>query len=438
MFVLKAFIQHTMFLSDKPGIVSTIGELSTYSLTFTKNKTMYMSSAIADELDIVVFKAAIDNVAVTLPVAVADHVGAISKYIYDHTINSSIKYTTTELLELLLIEYASKADTFSCGELITDGDFTIPEWVSWHTKIDGVDTNNTIKIWFVDTSFKEQYDDYEIVVIPPITPLDNFFSPFATVKKTLLAIDPTVMMDNIQKAKDGDPETVVRSETYTLYDVYNIENTTSTTWNFLIYGAAGDNIDSINDALVEYILSHSTKTRADWIQILPDIFKRTEFVLVPTWHKYGIPNRVLEAGIHSPIINVNEALTFINKVVKKYTVEHINKYAEVLANPYKSLSIVSIGGSDNKNNLFSIDDYFSDYISVAMTSNDFTRMTTATQEWAILISKMLIAAESMSYFTQVPSGMSKSVRDGVLYLSTKYDKINYLVASKMSVMELMA
>ena len=38
----------------------------------------------------------------------------------------------------------------------------------------GTDKTSTVKIWFSDTAFRNQFDEYETVV-PPITTLDDFF-----------------------------------------------------------------------------------------------------------------------------------------------------------------------------------------------------------------------------------------------------------------------
>ena len=40
-------------------------------------------------------------------------------------------------------------------------------------------------------------------------------------------------------------------------------------------GQAGDNIDSVKDRIVEYILENSSNSQSDWEQIMPDLFKRS-------------------------------------------------------------------------------------------------------------------------------------------------------------------
>jgi len=434
MFVLKGFIEHALFNSATPGKISTIGELSTLSMTYSRITNTYLS-AISADMTLYTFTSANNATPAKLPLAISDHVMDISKYVYEHTIEVQTQVFATELLQNLLTVFVTSADTFECGEIVSDGDYSVPEWISWHTKLTDVDGSNVIKIWFSDVSFQAQYDDFEILVIPPMKPLDLFFNPSSMVKASLASVTPSEMMDRIQLAKEGSPETVVRAETYLYYDPFNKTNTIPTTWNFLIYGMAGNNIDAINDALVAYILANSTKTKDQWAQIIPEIFKHTEFIIIPKWNDYGIPNRTLEAGIYSPITNVSGISTIVNSINLEYPASHINANIDVVANPYKSLALLVIGSPDNRDAKFKIGDIFSDYIAVLSTSNDFSRMSQSTQDWATLLSNMLYIAESMYLHTSVPAGMSKVVRNGILYLACRFMNINYLVVAKSALPE---
>jgi hypothetical protein len=57
-------------------------------------------------------------------------------------------------------------------------------------------------------------------------------------------------------------------------------------------------------------------------------------------------------------------------------------------------------------------------------------MSLNTQNWARLLNSMIIVAEKMGKYTSIPITMSKVTRDGILYLVSRYDNINYLVAAK--------
>jgi hypothetical protein len=101
-----------------------------------------------------------------------------------------------------------------------------------------------------------------------------------------------------------------------------------------------------------------------------------------------------------------------------------------MGHPYKSLSIMTVGGPDNRSELFEIIQLFPDYISVGTNSTDFNRMAQTTKDWLNMIADMLPVAEAMSAFSSIPLGMSRTTRDGVLYLVKSFNNINYLIAAK--------
>ena len=48
----------------------------------------------------------------------------------------------------------------------------------------------------------------------------------------------------------------------------------------------------------------------------------------------------------------------------------------------------------------------------------------------MMLTRMLIAAESLTEFSDVPAGLTRMKRDGVLYVVTNYKKIQWLVVAK--------
>ena len=432
MFALKAFASHSLFINNTPGVISAVGEISTKSLTYAREKGSYKSINSA-EIELTTFTSMLNGLQFQLTTDIVDEIINIVKYIYNKAITIQGVVYRDEILQYLLTTYAATSFNFDSGNVVDNGRYFVPEWISWESKNTGnIGAGNVIKIWLSDPSFQLQYDDYEIVVVPPIVPLDNFFLPASMVNTQVNAVNMSAMINNIQIAKNNYPETIIRSESFNYIDPYNSLNTFPTVWNLLIYGEAGNNIDIIQNTLINYILANSTKLKADWTILLPDLFKRTEFSIFPDWTRWGIPNRALVTGIYSPITNLTNSLTLLNNTVKNYPTAHINANASVLPQAYKSLSLLIVGSPDNKNNAFKISDIFSDYINVPTSSADFNRMSTITQAWVTMIATMIVTAENMNPFSSVPSGMSKVTRNGILYLVSNYNNIDYLVAAKMS------
>jgi hypothetical protein len=433
MFVLKGFVSHAAFANNATGVVAPFGELSTYSSTYARDKGLYKSAASAD-MELTTFITANNATPVQLTQDVVDHVIGICKYVFDRVQSVHGEIFDDELLQDLLVRYATSAESFECGDIIKDNNgYWAPTWLSWKNKsIAPLQPDNSIKIWFADQAFQEEYDEFSIVVVPPTANIDDFFKTGSEVEAMLKAITPSQSMEKVQIAKGTTPESIIRAETYNYVDPYNALHKVPATWHVLIYGVAGNNIDSINDAIIDAILSQSSHTRDEWVQILPDLFRRTEFILVPLWNQYAIPNRELQAGIYSPTTNLKRATALIKQVVASYPGSHIDDHLDVFAHPYKSLSIAAIGSKDNRDDLFELTDVFGDYIAVSSTSVDFNRQSLPTQEWSQLLANMLIQAEKVGKYTSVPVGMTKVTRDNVLYVVARYGNINYLVAAKSS------
>lgn len=433
MFVLKGFMPHSRFANNTKGEVAAFGEISTQALTYAREKGIYKSTLSA-EMELFSFTTAKDATFVTLTQDQVDHVVRIVKTVYDKALSGPTEVFDDELLSELMSLYPTAAENFEVGPMVEDKfGFWAPEWISWKAKnVPGVDVDNNIKIWLSDESFRNQYDDYEIIVVSPIDNLEDFFKSSEEVFRLLVAKTPSQVMYDIQSAKGNHPESIIRAESYDYQDAFDNSKKAKAAFHVLIYGAAGENIDSINDAIVDYLLTNSTRTREDWIKILPDLFKRTELIVVPLWANYAIPNRTLEAGIHSPTTNLKSVPALVKQVIPSYPSAHIDEHLNVTHHPFKSLALAVIGSVDNRDALFELLDVFPDYIAVTTTSNDFARMSLKTQNWVKLLHRMIVEAEKMGRYTSVPLTMSRVTRDGVLYLTSRFENINYLVAAKMN------
>lgn len=431
-YILKAFIANANFINNTPGTVAPFGELSPYSMTFSQEIGVYTASSIAS-LSLIAFTSqsnGVNTALTTVDPQLPTRVLTIAQWIYAQTTAQGGQIYADQLLSQLLVNFNVTANTFDCGNIIqstlTSGVYYIPEWVSW---ID-VATGSTIKIWFVDASFQTEYDDFTIVVVPPFTPISNFFTGASKVQQYLNAVTYPNQIDNIQIASGGKPPTIVTAETFSYIDPTNASNTIATNWTVLIYGPMGNNVDSISDALVSYCIDNSTYTQAQWAAILPDIFLRTEFTIVPFWDQYAIPDGSNQDGIYSPQLNVQRALALMTSVVQAYPASHIDTYLNIMSYPYRSLQMGVIGSPSNKNAWYELIDVFPDIISVPSTSLDFARMAAATQTFLINLGTMLIAAETMTDFSTIPSGYTTLVRNNDLYIVMNYENIHYMVLAK--------
>jgi len=245
-------------------------------------------------------------------------------------------------------------------------------------------------------------------------------------------VTPTWMVNQMQSVKNGHPETYLQVESYDYHNPNKTSDYIAAQFGVVIYGTYGNNDDSIRDAIVDYILANSSHTRDEWVKILPDLFKRTEFVIVPFYDTMAIPDKTLQSGIYSPVVQVKKVFSAVEAVCSDYGDTHISSYLEMMSHNYKSLILAICGGPDNRNSKFYVTDYYPDYIAVPTSSTDFNRMSATTQEWAVALATLLQRAEDLTAVSQVPAGFTRVVRNKMVFLAMNINKIQYLALAKFN------
>lgn len=431
-----SFANVESWLSNNPAVNSAVGEITTYAKTFTReigvyknnslpNYTFYNLRTVEDQSGTLA--------KVKLPGDIVTKMSLLVNWLYNKVISTAGEIYADVLLTEMM-EYAAtiQVSNIEFGTIRQYDGFWMVDWLSFSS--DDYTATNTHKVWFAIQALYDEYSFYEIVVVPPLTPLDQFFTTGANVQALIAAITIPERDNQIQLAKSGNPETIIRSDNYDYINPLNSSHKVSTNWPVLIYGPAGNNIDAIKDALIDYILSNSTHTREEWTTIFPDIFKRTEFIIVPNWNKYSVENLTLQAGgIYSPTMNYNTALTLFKEVANQYLESHVDEHLCLMGNPYRSLLLSVVGSTDNRDQLFEIDEVFPDFINVSSQSVEFARMSQTTQDWALILQNLIVLAETMTASTTVPSGYMRVTRDGRMFAVKTYNNIQYLVATKETV-----
>lgn len=429
MFIVKGFAINSSFTDNTPGVINQFGELSPQSLTYSLEKGFYKNNAY-NNLTLVTFSCTETNVAKELQLALSNEIIEVINYVYAKTTaNPTVEITVNSLLLDMTTDLGAVGKDFKCGTIESDGTHYVPQWIEYVSLSD----DSVIHVWFIDTAFSTQYDEYVIKFSAPFEILDDFFAAGYTVEQRLKLITPELIVESLQDKKGNDPETFIKLELFDYHDPFDPNRIIPTNWGVLGYGAVASNIDVMKEELIDFILSNSTHSREDWTEIFPDIFKRTEFVLVPYWENYSIEPRPLTPGIYGPMVGFDGIGDRLKTVLPDYTRHQIDTYGLIQSFPFKSLLIASIGSVENRENKFSLLDYFPDFINVSSTSEDFNRMSLPTREWSVFIHELVVFAENSTPDTILPLYISKITRDGVFYLSRVMDRVQYLVATKHSV-----
>lgn len=447
--------------------VARVGELSTYSETFSRDRELSSGAFVLDPLDPnslsqglhqTVFSAkTITGDTVDLRSEYLDLLEEISEWIYRNGMAAAFDNQSETVRQQLMAEFQTPLYNLEIGTMVQAGDGNwFPESMvftltagginSWYVAktsnqivLDGNYDRSLVKIWFSDRAFQAQYDEYEIDFVAPIDTLDDFFRTASAVQGLVGARTIPVLMNKVALVADSDPYTEVKSMEFDWYDPLTAGHRIRTVWTFVIYGAAGLSVDAMKEGLRNWILDHSTHTREEWTAIFPDIFKSTEFIFMPTWNRYAIPNMTLSEGVYSPILDYQDALISAQKVVCGigYTTDHLVNRLAFFGTPYKSVAMVVCGGPENRASALAINQVWPDYLSVVTSSVDFNRMQPQTQTWVNVLQTLLSLAENASEFSEIPVGYSRIRRKNpanqqVTYIATTIDNIQYMVVSKAS------
>jgi hypothetical protein len=457
-YVMKGFMAYGPLANNTPNVVAPFGELSGYGTTFSPDRGIYVLDQYKD-LVLTTFLSATDNDAdpnsagantgntefttyTPPPSTYTTTALAVGSWIYNQAISGVLATDGVTLSNDLLGEFNGQIVNISVGPFDTAGGFSMPEWITY-SQNDGTNAN-VIKFWLSDSAFQGQYDQYTIRVVPPVPNLDDFFQASAVVKAEIATITIEQLLVTAQTTANYQPYTIISSYNFGYLDPLNpnpaVEtNFTPVPWTVLIYGVAGDNIDSVKQALVNYILANSTHNESQWAAIFPDIFNTTEFVITPLWDQYATPNLTLDQGVYSPVVEVAATLPMVEltTVGVAYTAPYVAANLSVAACTYKSVALCIVGSPTNRNGVTRFSQQFPDYMAISTSNPDFNRMTPTTQGFINLLYRLLLIAETMTLYSDVPAGFTRLVRGTIMYAVANYDNVDYLVVSKASVATLL-
>jgi hypothetical protein len=425
--LIKGFVSINSYVNNTPGQVAPLGELSTWSETYSRDKGEYTDLNFSN-LKLTTFKSvnATTNANHTLISAevlqVFNIVGSCLQYSNNHV----QPYDSNDFRNYIISLYSAAISSFNFGPFVSNGFVAIPQWLSWNDLTNG---GNQVKIWLSDAAFREQYDEYQIDVIPAVDVLDGMFGFFTGVSAAINANTVTQMYQKIDLIKNNQPETFIRVLPFEYRNNLNPAQRLMTNWAVVIYGKAGDYIDAIKEAITTYVLAHSTKTLTEWESVLPELFLRTEFVLVPLWHKKSIPNLTDLSALYSSIVKCKEVTTFVRSMYPNtvYPSNYIADNLSIMPYDFKGISLAVLPAINNVFGRRELTELFPDYIAVPTSSLDFSRMTINTSGFSLMLGRLLVAAESASSNTSLPNDFRRVTRDSKTYISAVYDNINYMM-----------
>lgn len=425
--IIKGFVTDSAFISNVAGTVSSVFEISDKGLTYSKDKTYY-SIPTSPNNDLIVFKS-YDNVSgdrYLLENSLVSTIMAICQLIKDYPSYNLYPYNKIDYKDHVQATIGSEIVNVALGDFESHGGVYYPKWFSFSTT--DVDVKN-VKIYLSNTEFLNNYDEYEILVIPPLANTTDFNGYYAPAITLLDAVTYESFNDRIELAKTDFPNTYTKVLEFEFHNKDNITVSRKTYWGVVIYGEAGNDIDLIKDAIEAYVLSNSANIRTHWEIIFPDIFRRTEFMLLPMWHKVAIHNLTDLSNLYASMLSIKEMKDFVfTEYNDIYTEMFIYNNLVIFPYDYKAISIAAMPGTLNLTDRDQLFEIFDDYLPISTSSMDFMRMKVLTRDWCIKLEQALLLAETNDIYASVPSGFRKVIRGTRHYVGFYYNNINYLVA----------
>lgn len=439
---IKGFVAIVGLVDNTNGITAPFGELSVYSKTFSKDQSILADTTVFPDTQVVTFSAKDEALApIAIPTGVSDLLLEVGDYVRAEYIAGNIPQNAdkaTFISTLAAVPAFASITAWFIGELLVGpaANYNMPDFVRFQVTILAVDYECTL--WFADGSFRTQFDEYEIVVIPPVIPIDNINADTAIVAPLLAAFNASAAVTAINNVIADKPATSTRIETYIWHDPSVPSSTLNAAFALVIYGAAGNDMDRIKDAIKAYIENNSTDTI--WPYIFPDLYAENEFVFMPRWDHEADAGGMLTYPIYNPTMRVGDAVGVATALIPSTYSDavtiatYLSLYLETTAAYFRSLAMLVVGSPNNTGGVYKFSVRFSDYTALPTTSIDFDRMDVATGAFVLKLSEALEIARTMTSTSSMPTGFSRVQRDGRYFVgfSVIGDPYNYLVISKLS------
>lgn len=454
MYNISGFIARNGLANNAYREVAPLGELSVWSSTFTRDRRIYSTTEFP-AVSLFVFESykelsPIEKESANVPASVEALGREIAQRLYNIGDDGGFSTNVDLVEQVLLNEFGGQINAVTVGPMVGDGNRWMPSYIIYS----GTSTTNpyTARFWFSDNAFRQQFEGFEINVVPMFDNIDLLFGDLETVEQLIAEEQtPVIVAEKARVLQDGDPYTDLLATEYEWRQPGQPNVRRPITITVLVYGEAGLNPDRRRKAIADWILENSAYGEDSWRQIMPDVFSPTEFILAPSWNRYampagtiydwangGIPEGVLSAGTYMPGGNVENQIKFMMDFAKGvgYTEEHIRAKLNLVSFVFKSIQCSIIGGYRNRDGVDEFINRWPDYIAVGTGSTDFERMDEKTQKMVQVVVDMLRIAETMTITSSIPRKYMRLVRDGILYLSADYDRTQLLVVSRISVAEL--
>lgn len=438
MYILNAFAEIPALANNAIEQVGKFGELSVKARTFSKDIRNYVDKSAYPNIELTTF-AILDEASrpyVNPPEELTNTALAVSHFLYTQYSNNAIPLSSSKptLVSAVGSEF-TKIRNVRIGDILDSG---VPgkrliDFVQYDLVIDSKIWRCTV--WFSDSKFRLQYPRYDIVVIPPLGDVERMIDAPATVIEALSSITIDYVINRMAGITKEHSATTVYTHTVRWHDPAGSTSRIDTKWTVVVYGAAGNDLDLIKDAIRRYLSDNSTSIK--WPKIFPDLYSENEFLLMPFWGLLATPTDGYDDGLYSSIVNLSDIDTQADRLIPPNFMNILDrdilkkKYLGIMASNYRGINIMTIGNPNNIESKILFKDMYPDYMAVSSDKPDFARMSNLTQEFILKLLETLDVARNYTSNAALPSGFARAVKANREYIGFDYEGFTYYVLTRM-------
>lgn len=443
MLSIKGFMSLNSLINNDESEVNNIGELSNKANTYSRNKQLFLKKILAKNYQLTTFHTenpdlitdSVTSSYVKLSVSISNHIFEVLNVLYKTAAESTIEELKTSITSASISNI--KTGSIKMGELvIVTNSPSLPKWVSWENDLTG--SPYKVKIWLSNDDFISNYDETEIVILPPpINSKLDLINDGINAYRKISEEAYLVLLKRIEVAVSNDPPTLIKVYDFKFRNQQNEKTLVDLNWICFLYGNADIEINEVKDVIQKYVYGIASASIVK--STFPDLFNNNEYVILPRWDLVSVQGVGDIPVAYSSSTDPVEAVTFCKDNISELDIPDswIAVNTRIMAVDYKYVTLNVINGEGNTGAIKDISLLFPDYISISSTHVDFNRLSLVTQEWIKDIISALILAETATTSTTVNditnNKLSLVIRHGVLYVTFKNNGAAFYVAAKSNI-----
>ena len=428
MYNLYGFVEIPNFASNSPGTTATVGELSSWGRLFSTEIGQYKNATYAD-VQLVSIDSRRDDALVDVGLTYTDATLHVSQWLYDRSIQGQLGNDVAAIKQALSAQFGASMTILEVGPVVAQsGRYYFPAYISLTLTNSGEE--NTIYLWYSDEYFtsKVPYPRYEMREVLPVTPIDALMGAPEAVTALLKSITPASFLSHANTVAGQKSQSNLWSNEYEWHCLTNSDITQQCPLGVLINGVAGVNIDYIREFLRNRILELSAHSVDDWRIVLPQLFKATEFLIIPLWDRKSLQNQDESTRLYSPTVRMKTSVlkAYTDRYMPEYSAQWLDENLCVTGSTYKNLAFLSCGNPDNYGAKYSFDEQFPEYAVVNTLTPEFSKIPGRTRVFITKLTNLFLVAEEATTTSMVPDGFTRVVRNNVHYITFTYESCQYL------------